>query len=259
MARLKSDKERASYIIECFEQFYSEILKHKQFAFSKSAKKVNSTVDSSPEAKAEFIISKLQATIEDQALTAKYGGDSFVESYFNEAQFIMVALADEIFLNLDWPGKTYWESNLLEQSVYGTHSAGQVFFDKLKKLLKNKSPAQKELAILYLNALGLGFQGKYRHFNDVGALHTYRSRLFTFINRREPYLFKQHIHIFPDAYSHTLEASQAKQLPTLRNWYILIAGLTITYLLVSWIIWYSATSELLAIINNIISFTQTTT
>ena len=259
MARFKSDKERASYIIECFEQFYGEILKHKQFALSKSAKKNHGEADSSPEAKAEFIISKLLATIEGQALTAKYGGDSFIENYFNDAQFIMVALADEIFLNLDWPGKTYWESNLLEQVIYGTHSAGQVFFDKLNALLKNQSPVQKELAVLYLNALGLGFQGKYRHFNDAGALHAYRWRLFTFINRREPYLFKQQIHLFPDAYSHTLEATQPKQLPTMRNWYFLIAGVTTTYLVVSWIIWYAATAELMSIVNKIINFAQTTT
>ncbi|MBL8676794.1 MAG: DotU family type IV/VI secretion system protein, partial [Alphaproteobacteria bacterium] len=115
MARFKSNKERSSYIIESFEQFYGEVLKHKQFALSKSSKKPNTDTTSSPNATAEFILSKLKSVINEQAKETGYAGNTFSENYFNEAQFIMVALADEVFLNLDWPGKTYWESNLLEQ------------------------------------------------------------------------------------------------------------------------------------------------
>ncbi|MBY0272263.1 MAG: DotU family type IV/VI secretion system protein [Alphaproteobacteria bacterium] len=259
MARFKSDKERSSYIIECFEQFYGEVLKHKQFALSKSSKKISTDATSSPNATAEFILSKLKVVIKEQARGAGYAGSTFSENYFNEAQFIMVALADEVFLNLDWEGKTYWESNLLEQTIYGTHSAGQVFFEKLDALLKEQSPIQKELGVLYLNALGLGFQGKYRHFSDSAILHDYRFRLFTYINRREPYLFKQHIHLFPDAYSHTLEANAPKQLATMRNWYFLIGGLVFIYLIISYIIWYAATSEIKTVINKILTFAEATT
>lgn len=259
MARFKSDKERGSYIIECFEQFYGEVLKHKQFALSKSSKKGSTDATSSPNATAEFILSKLKTVIKEQTRGARYAGDTFSENYFNEAQFIMVALADEVFLNLDWAGKAYWESNLLEQIIYGTHSAGQVFFEKLDILLKEQSPIQKELGVLYLNALGLGFQGRYRHFDDPAILHSYRTRLFTYVNRREPYLFKQYIHLFPDAYSHTLEANAPKQLATMRNWYLLMGGLVLTYLIVSSIIWYSATSEIKTVVNKILTFAEATT
>lgn len=259
MARFKSNKERSSYIIESFEQFYGEVLKHKQFALSKSSKKPNTDTTSSPNATAEFILSKLKSIINEQAKETGYAGNTFSENYFNEAQFIMVALADEVFLNLDWAGKTYWESNLLEQIIYGTHSAGQVFFEKLDVLLKEQSPIQKELGVIYLNALGLGFQGKYRHFNDRAILHSYRSRLFTYINRREPYLFKQHVHLFPDVYSHTLEANAPKQLATMRNWYFLIGGLALTYFIISYIIWYSATSDIKAIVDKILKFAEATT
>ena len=259
MARFKSDKERSSYIIECFEQFYGEVLKHKQFALSKSSKDSSTDATSSPNATAEFILSKLKVVIKEQARGARYAGNTFSENYFNEAQFIMVALADEVFLNLDWAGKTYWESNLLEQTIYGTHSSGQVFFEKLDILLKEQSPVQKELGVLFLSSLGLGFQGKYRHFNDLAILHSYRTRLFTYINRREPYLFKQRIHLFPDAYSHTLEANEPKQLVTIRNWYFLIGGLVFTYLIISYIIWYSATSDIKTVVDKILTFAEATT
>jgi len=209
--------------------------------------------ESSPQATAEYILSRLQTFLEEQAVTAKYGGNSFAESYYEEAQFIMVSLADEVFLNLDWPGKRYWEFNLLEQRLYNTHSAGQVFFEKLDALLANKDPVRVDLAILYLNALGLGFQGKYRHFNDAGVLNTYRKRLFAFINRREPYLFQKKVHLFQDAYAHTLEGGQIKELPNLRNWYILFASLVLIYLFVSYVIWYSATADMTRIVNKIIT------
>lgn len=244
MARFNRKNERATFIVECFEEFYREVLRHEQFVLSKPWQRIGGETESSPNATAEYILSKLQAFLEDQVVTASYGGNSFTVNYYEEVQFVMVALADEVFLNLDWPGKSYWEAHLLEQRLYNTHSAGQVFFEKLDELLQNRDPVRVDLAVIYLNALGLGFRGKYRHFDDDGVLKSYRRRLFTFINRREPYLFQQKIHLFPDAYSHTLEGSAAKELPNLRNWYFVFAGIGLTYLLISYVIWYSATVDI---------------
>jgi len=253
VARFNKETERASFIVECFEEFYRQVLKHKQFVLSKPWKELKGESEGSPNATAEFILSKLQTLLEEQAITANLGGNSFVENYYAEAQFIMVALADEVFLSFDWPGKSYWEASLLEQRLYNTHSAGQVFFERLDTLLENKDPVRVDLAVLYLNALGLGFRGKYRHFDDDGALQNYRESLFTFINRREPYLYKQKVHLFPDAYAHTLEGGKAKELPTLRNWYFVFGGIALVYVLFSYIIWYSATVDISRIVNTIIA------
>ena len=193
MARFNKEKERATFIVECFEEFYREVLKYKHLVLTKPWDKIGGEAESSPNATAEYILSKLQTFLEEQSVKAAYGGSSFTENYYVEAQFIMVALADEVFLSLEWPGKPYWEANLLEQRLYDTHSAGQVFFERLDTLLQHQDPVRTDLAILYLNALGLGFRGKYRHFDDAGALKSYQDRLFTFINRREPYLFQQKI------------------------------------------------------------------
>jgi len=254
VARFDKKNERSSFIIECFEEFYREVLKHKSFVLSTPWQKTEDQGTSSPQATAEYILSRLQTFLEEQATSAQYGGDSFAETYYTEAQFIMVSLADEVFLNLDWPGKRYWEFNLLEQRLYNTHSAGQVFFEKLDEFLKNKDPVRTDLAVLYLNALGLGFQGKYRHFNDAGALSAYRKRLFIFINRREPYLFHKKTHLFPDAYAHTLEGAGAKELPNLRNWYLIFGAVGLSYLFASYIIWYAATADIVRTVNNIIMF-----
>lgn len=253
MARFNKETERTSFMVECFEEFYRQVLKHKQFVYSKPWKELKGETEGSPNATAEFILSKLQSFLEEQAITANLGGNSFVENYYAEAQFIMVALADEVFLSLDWPGKPYWEASLLEQRLYNTHSAGQVFFERLDTLLRNKDPVRVDLAVLYLNALGLGFRGKYRHFDDEGALQNYRESLFIFINRREPYLYKQKVHLFPDSYAHTLEGGKAKELPTLRNWYFVFGGIGLVYVLISYIIWYSATVDVDRIVNTIIT------
>lgn len=253
MARFNQKNERSSFIVESFEEFYREVLNHKNFVLTKPWQKSGGQGESSPQATAEYILSRLQTFLEEQATKARYGGNSFTENYYAEAQFIMVSLADEVFLHLDWPGKRYWEFNLLEQRLYNTHSAGQVFFEKLDDLLKNKDPVRVDLAILYLNALGLGFKGKYRHFNDEGALESYRKRLFVFINRREPYLYQKKIHLFPDAYAHTIEGGEAKELPNLRNWYLIFAGIGLSYLFVSYIIWYAATADITRIVDDIIT------
>lgn len=257
MARFNKENERASFIVECFEEFYRELLAHKHLVFSKPWTKATDKNESTPNATAEFILTKLQYFLEQQSVKSRYGGNAFSLNYYEEAKFIMVALADEIFLNLDWPGKPYWETSILEERIYSTHSAGQTFFEKLDLLLFNKDPVRVEIGIIFLSALGLGFRGKYRHFDDQGALNSYKVRLFTFINRREPYLFQQKIHLFPDTYAHSLEGAEAKELPNLRNWYLIFAGIGFTYLLFSFIIWYFATADINKIINRIISYNET--
>jgi type VI secretion system protein ImpK len=254
VAQVNKQNNSQSFIVECFEEFYKQVLKHKQFVFSKPWEKETDKGKSSPNATAEYILSNLQTFLEEQAVSVSFGGNGFAENYYTEAQFVMVALADEVFLNLEWPGKTYWESNLLEQRLYNTHSAGQTFFEKLDLLLQNQDPVRMDLAILYLSALALGFQGKYRHFNDESALSSYRKRLFTFINRREPYLFRQKIHLFSDAYAHTLEGSGTKELPNMRNWYFVFSGICFAYLLASYIVWYNATSDITKVVNHIITY-----
>lgn len=247
----------SSFIVECFEEFYKHVLKYKQFVFSKPWEKGEGDASSSPNATAEFILSKLQTFLEEQSLKAASRGDSFSKNYYDEAQFVMVALGDEVFLNLDWPGRHYWETNLLELRLYNSHSAGQVFFERLDLLLQNKDSVRIDLGILYLSALALGFQGKYRHFDDAGALASYRKRLFAFINRREPYLFHQKIHLFPDAYAHTLEGNTIKELPTFRNWFFILTGVIFIYLMVSYIVWYAATVDISRIVDRILIYSRT--
>ena len=101
-----------------------------------------------------------------------------------EAQYVMAALADDVFIHLNWEGKHAWTSNLLEAALFGSHTAGEKVFEKLDRLLRDRDPADRSLAAVYLNALSLGFRGKYYGVNDHGRLRRYRNELFAFIFRQ---------------------------------------------------------------------------
>ncbi|HEU5459777.1 MAG TPA: DotU family type IV/VI secretion system protein, partial [Pyrinomonadaceae bacterium] len=62
------------------------------------------------------------------------------DNYF-EAQYVMAAFADDVFIHLNWEGKRAWTSNLLETALFQSHVAGEVFFDKLDRLLRDRDPA----------------------------------------------------------------------------------------------------------------------
>jgi type VI secretion system protein ImpK len=243
--------QRSSFLVKCFEDFYREVLKHRAFVRTTPRQKTGNKKEASPHAMAEYVLSRLQTFLEEQAVKAKHEG---LDNAYAEAQFIMVSLADEVFLHLNWPEKRYWEFNLLEQRMYNTHSAGHVFFEKLDGLLKTKDPARTDLAVLYLNALGLGFQGKYSYFNDANPLNVYRKKLFIFIHHREPSLFQRKIHLFPQAYAHTREGSHE---PTFRHWYLVFGGIGLAYLLISSLIWYAATTDMTRMVNTLIQQSRT--
>jgi len=54
------------------------------------------------------------------------------DNYF-EAQYVMAAFADDIFIHLDWEGKRAWTSNLIESTLFQSHVAGELVFDKLDR------------------------------------------------------------------------------------------------------------------------------
>jgi type VI secretion system protein ImpK len=187
---------------------------------------------------------RLLTLFERQALHAwRYGG-TYGAEFYKEAQYVMVALADEIFLHTEWEGKRAWVSNLLETKFFQSHVAGELFFQKLERLLHDRDPVYKDLAAVYLMALSLGFRGKYRGLDDRGQLARYREQLFSFIFRREPNLENESKHIFPEAYFHTLREETKKRLPHPRIWIGVLCLVIVTYLAATHLLWVDLTSRL---------------
>jgi type VI secretion system protein ImpK len=127
-----------------------------------------------------------------------------------------------------------------------------LFFDKLDRLLRDRDPADRSLAAIYLSALSLGFRGKYHGLNDHGKLRRYRHELFTFVFRQPPDLTCDTKIAFPDSYVSNLRKEKRKKLTNPRVWLAVLAFVIVTYLAASHGIWLSLTSRLERVNNQIV-------
>jgi type VI secretion system protein ImpK len=156
----------------------------------------------------------------------------------------MVALADEIFQNTKrWDGRLTWVSNLLESRMFDSHFAGDYFFRKLDELLVRRDPVYRDLAAVYLMALSLGFEGKYRDRQDRKQLETYRRQLFHFVFQRPADLEAETCY-FPEAYGRTPRDEAKRKLTNPRAWIILLCAVVIAYVALTHGVWSKLTSRL---------------
>ncbi len=165
------------------------------------------------------------------------------DNYF-EALYVMAAFADDVFINLDWEGKRAWTSNLLEAALFHSHVAGERFFEKLDRLLRERDPADKSLAAVYLNALSLGFRGKYSGVNDHGKLRRYRNELFAFIFRQPADLVNDGKIAFPESYVQNLRPEKSRKMMNPRVWLAVLGAVLVAYIAVSHGLWMKLTSRI---------------
>lgn len=173
------------------------------------------------------------------------------DNYF-EGLYVMAAFADDIFIHLDWEGKRAWTSNLLETTLFQSHIAGELFFEKLDRLLRDRDPADRSLGAIYLSALSLGFRGKYHGLNDHGKLRRYRNELFSFVFRQPADLTSDVKVAFPDSYVSSLRPEKRKKLTNPRVWLFVLGFVVLTYLAASHGVWMSLTSRLERVNNQIV-------
>ncbi len=194
----------------------------------------------------------LLLTLERQALAARRTGGDYALKVFAEAQYVMAAVADEIFLHLDWGGRETWQSNLLESRIFHSHRAGDAIFERIEQLLTQRNPVVRDLAEVYLMALGLGFQGKWRDRPEAEEkLAEYRRRLHVFLFDREPELGGGG-RLFPQAYGHTLALGPGRRLPHLRPWLWGFALLALLWVLVSIPLWHLLAKGLVPLLDRIL-------
>lgn len=240
-----------SFVLRFFEEFYSEVVKLKKRVQNEIWISDDPDKEATPESTAKYILVHLKSILDRQMLAApRYGGE-FAASYYEEAQKIMAGLADEVFLYLDWKAHNYWENNILESKVFGTHTAGETFFKRLDKFLVMRDPIRADVARIYLLALGLGFKGKYRDQDDMGKLDSYKKQLYSFIYHQDSKLFKGIDKLFPDSYVHTLETGMSRKLYDFRPWVALFFITFLVLLYTSYNVWYRTTGEMQQTVKNI--------
>ena len=263
-----------SFIIENFKFFYEQVVLCKAAALSGKSIKIQTNeieennlntedflgeeaLGSSVEG-AKSICEHLEIILSEQRIRVQKSGGDYVSRYYSEAEYIMTALADEIFLNLEWSGRNQWENNLLETKLFGSHVAGEKFFSNLDLYLKNRDVSARDIGVLYLWALGLGFQGKYKG-GDVSVLQDYKDKLYEFLFFKNPKNINlQQETFFKEAYNYTINVQEVKKLPSLRYYNMTILGIMVGYFVFSTGLWLSAVHPISKEIKEIIEMRDTT-
>ena len=243
-----------SFLLDQFREFYGEVIRLKQMVGSGTwvfAVEGASEGAPDPAKAANFVWQRLLSLLEQQEIAAVRKGGEYWTTVFEEAQYVMAVLADEIFLHLDWMGREVWNSNLLESRLFHSHGAGEIFFQKLDRLLQNRDPVYVDLAKVYLMALGLGFQGKFRGTGD-SRLDDYRRKLFSYIARRDPDLLDESRRLFPDASVYTLDEGSQSRLPDIRPWVGALIAVLLILIAIGHGIWLNSTAELRQVIEQIL-------
>ncbi|MGE3540623.1 MAG: DotU family type IV/VI secretion system protein [Candidatus Tectimicrobiota bacterium] len=234
-------------LVQQFQEFYREVVALKHLVASGTwnlAATPRLDEDTARSRAITTVWQRLLSLLEQQELAVTRRGGDYSSLLYKEAQYVMAALADETFLHLDWVGKQVWQQHLLETRLFESQSAGDSLFQKLERLLRSGDPVYADLALVYLMALALGFQGKFRGTDASEQLARYRQQLYTFITHHEPQLLQTARPLFPEAGAHTLTAGTSQRLPTARRWCALI-GVTILLLgCLSHVLWRQVRDDL---------------
>jgi type VI secretion system protein ImpK len=162
-----------------------------------------------------------------------------------EIVYVMAAIADEFFLNMEWNGKQYWEENMLEQRHFGSQIAGEKIFNRIDDLLLEHEPLSTEKAEIYLKALALGFKGKYRCADDEQfSLDQYRNRLFEFIQKTDKTIFLIGCRLFQKEYTYTIPSIHRKLLPDASIIRYVCAFFVFMFLVISSVVWIFETKDI---------------
>jgi type VI secretion system protein ImpK len=250
------------FLIETFQQFYGEVLRLQArvaagawvFSGETATNITESVARESPTA----VWRRLVSLIERHSLDAGTQGGDFAAEIYRRAQYAMVALADEVFLNLDWAGREGWREHLLETKFFGSHNSGEALFERVEELLRDHDTVSAELGRIYLMTLALGFQGKYRGRPDADeVLAVYRRRLFRFVYNRDPVAVYGRERVVPQAYSSTLDGARPTELPYLRPWAWAVVAALVVWIGASFAVFRYSISELRPMVDELVEHRAT--
>jgi type VI secretion system protein ImpK len=174
----------------------------------------------------------------------------------DEVIYIMCAMADEIFLNMEWSGKEYWETNMLEQDFFGTQFAGESIFQRLEELLSEKEPVSIEKAEIYLKALSLGFKGKYRELDcEQKEIDAIREKLYYFIGSIDKSVFASEYRIFQREYTFTIPTMHRQMMPDTSIINYIISFFIFMFLVISSVVWAFETRDIERLLREICTIT----
>ncbi|WP_342261905.1 DotU family type IV/VI secretion system protein [Alphaproteobacteria bacterium endosymbiont of Tiliacea citrago] len=228
---------RKSFLTNAFEEFHQIIFKYRKKI--KESSFFNPLDNEEQKIKKIFSIqTEISSFMKTKASeifheTGKIGGD-----IFEEVSYIMAALADEIFIFLNWEGKNYWKNNLMEKKIFNSNNSGEVIFDKISEVLKDQSIEAAELSIIYFYCLALGFRGvKAGSPNYESEIQELKSKLYYKIYYKDSKLFKEKQLLFPMAYKSLFVEKNVLKGNSVRFWKRILIGTVLSYLIFVELMW----------------------
>jgi type VI secretion system protein ImpK len=188
-----------------------------------------------------------QRLLKQLARQAKGAGERLAEhelGEFEEAQYVMVAMADEIFLHLSWSGRDAWAARPLEaERPQGSHVAGERIFQRIEDFISGRASASGELLSVYIAALCLGFRGRYRFNLRSTEPEHYRRELVKHLCRVDPAMLVPSPEICPEAHEHTRDKEPRQGLRSMREGVLPLLATAVAMMFVGHIFWYARTIE----------------
>jgi len=217
-----------------FEEFYQEVVCLKS--------QLGGSTPLSAKETHECLLSLLGSQEDKVSTTSTLLG----QEIYRHAQRIMACLADQIFSVQHWPSGDKWYS--LEESLFsiqsvtatsadGEQSEERFLFDKLDLLLQQRDPTYRGLAAVYFYALMLGFHQERHKTHRKHSIDGYLDHLFHMISHGDNGTFSENNRLFEQAYSHTLVEAKIVNLPSPQKWFLLLACLIVTWIVVSSALW----------------------
>ncbi|MDR1266850.1 MAG: DotU family type IV/VI secretion system protein [Holosporales bacterium] len=231
--------EGNTFLLTLFDSFCEEVLACRKIAEEEAA----SSSDKSLEV-AERIWKRLNDFLKARTVHYLEQGGDFIDAFLKEALYILAAFADEVFLNLSWSGRSYWEEHLLESAFFGTHIAGEEIFRRMGQFLLGRENSLIEMATLYLKLLAFGFEGQYRAQEHKGKIAVYKQKLHRFIVQEDPSMDFFDACIFRQSYQPTLVDIPKQELPNPSWWHYTFYGFLLSFALATSCIWDVKTASI---------------
>lgn len=162
---------------------------------------------------------------------------------YSDVQYIMIAAADEAFLQFEWAGRAAWATHPLEAQVWHSHDAGERFFQVLDEVLERRLTLPVEVLLVYLHALSIGFRGAYAPL-DPAAPEAYRKRLIEHLGRLGDRFTRPATALSPEATSHTITAHSRLKLASLSQGALPLIIAVVAFLVLGGVLFQLRTSVL---------------
>jgi len=231
-------------VFERFRAFWTEVETLRESVVSRAAAPVAAEGSTALVHPPTAVREQLLAVVRSQEAELTRQGKSAALEYYRQAQYAMVAAADELFIRMPWSGASYWSSHLLETACFGTRRAGDAVFARIERLIQQPHPAEKELAAVYLTTLALGFRGKYGDGDDDGTIDRYKRQLYEVIFEKQPDLTDTFHRLLPQCYENTIAAGSGRRLRSPRVWWWASAAVVAIWIVVSHMLWLEITTPL---------------